>query len=100
MQILISVGLNDQHTREQIMSVDHAKLFIMNTLIAHGCKGGSVWATEGFYTHDDGTLVVENSISVNTSVEFGIDAAIEIIRSELNQESVYISLVESVVDFV
>lgn len=100
MQVLLTIGLNDQHTREQIMTVDSAKLFIMKTLIAHGCQGGSVWAVEGFYTHNDGTLVVENSICVNTSVELGIDRAIEIIRAELNQESIYVSMIESVVDFV
>lgn len=84
------IGLNDKDTHTQKLETLAA-----SNVVAHIFKNFKCDATfssgQGVYTHDDGTIVVENTI-IATVYQFGDDIDISAICDEikvaLNQESV------------
>lgn len=86
------VGLNDKDTKYQIIDSLEAQKVIINFLLSYGIDGATVFNATGLYRHDNGTVVIENTLRVEL-FEVDNDALIEAvkaIKTALNQESIVI----------
>ena len=79
------VGLNDKDTKKQIINSKRAIKAIANI-----CGDCTISKAVGQYTHDDGTVVVENSLKVELlfKADNQVVSYAKQIKKELNQESV------------
>lgn len=86
------IGLLDKDTKTQLVSTPNAKTLINKTL--GDC---TISDATGYYTHEDGTQVVEPSLRVELLFKQDKEVfdACSTIKKELNQESIAIS-VESI----
>lgn len=89
----ITVGLFDQKSKKQEISITDARKTITRYVIDH-CGGGTITTGNGVYTHDDGTVVVEPSIIIKIiGAKFeDIGNLVEDIKIFLNQESVLVEM--------
>lgn len=96
------VGLNDKDTKLQELSNLEAKAEISAILFRYCPNGFTLQECQGMYKHNDGTVVCENTIRVTIfDYEFtGIFNVIEELKQKLNQESVAVEYIESVVNFI
>ena len=93
----IFIGLNDKDTKKQVISTDEAMLKVHNLI--GDC---SMSLIQGYFTHADGSMVVEKTIKCEV---FGIEdekihAIIECLKIELNQESILVNKYISQVEFI
>ena len=86
---VLFVGLNDKDTKAQEIPVLSAYKMAMNVINTH-CDGGTISEAQGFYKHDDGTIVIENSLRVELLfVERAtVLAIVNELKIILNQESI------------
>ena len=93
------IGLNDKDTkRQQLDNLEASK--IVQNILTEITGGGTIYNATGVYKHDDGTIIIENTLRVEI-VAAALEAvrkAIEFIKTALNQESVILQTerVESV----
>lgn len=83
------IGLNDQHTKTQEISTLEAFKIVQN-ILSDKTGGGTVYNATGIYKHDNGEIVIENTLRVEI-VAAPLEAvknAIQFIKSALNQESI------------
>ena len=59
----LTIGMNDKDTKKQEMTVEHAKMLISSVIGDCTIKEGAT----GYYTHEDGTPVIEKSLEVKNS---------------------------------
>lgn len=88
-KVTLYVGLNDKDTKVQKINTLEATKIVEN-LISDLCGGGTIYNAAGVYKHDDGTLVIENTLKIEL---FEVPAAaleqlIKTLKSILNQESI------------
>lgn len=88
-KITLYIGLNDKTLKRQIIDTVEATKIVYN-IIVDCSDGGTIYNATGIYRHDDGTIVIENTLRVEL---FNVDPAIVdriIYRAKiaLNQESV------------
>ena len=93
------LGLNDKDTKTQKIATLEAYKIVTN-LLAADFGGGTIYEARGIYKHDDGTIIIENTLRVEI-VAAALEAvreAISIIKTALNQESIILQTerVESV----
>ena len=69
------IGLNDRDTKTQIIDTIEAYKIVSNVLVKYA-GGGTIYNATGIYTHDDGTIVIENTLRVEI-----IGASIEAINN-------------------
>lgn len=83
------IGLNDQHTKNQEISTLEAFKIVQN-ILSDKTGGGTVYNATGIYKHDNGEIVIENTLRVEIVAAplEAVKAAISIIKTALNQESV------------
>ena len=91
-KFVLSVGLNDQDTKTQRVSTIEAYKIVENVIIEK-TGGGSIFEGRGIYKHDNGKIVVENTLQVelfgcNESIAIEI---IETLKIALNQESIILT---------
>lgn len=60
-QATLYIGLNDKDEKRQTMETVEAYKIVQSELVRH-VGGGTIYAAEGIYTHDDGTIVVEKTL--------------------------------------
>ena len=86
---ILYLGLNDKDTKLQKYDQIEAYKIVTN-ILAKDFGGGTIFSAQGVYTHDDGTIVIENTLRIE--VLFSDDAKIKVLVSELkkifNQESI------------
>ena len=86
---ILTIGLNDQHTKTQKYDTITAYKMIENILNEY-TTGYTMYETNGGYKHDDGTFISEKSIRVE--LMFISQALVFIIANKiketLNQESI------------
>ena len=93
----IYVGLNDKDAKVQIIPTDNAMLKI------HSLIGDcSMSLIQGYFTHADGSMVVEKTIKCEI---FGMEdakvhAIVEQLKLDLNQESILVNKHIGQVEFV
>lgn len=83
------IGLNDKDTKQQNIDTFEASKIVQNVL-TDKTGGGTIFQATGVYKHDDGTVIIENTLRVEivAAAVDAVRAAIEIIKTALNQESV------------
>lgn len=97
----IIAGLNDKHTKTQIISTTQAEKRIAGIILSY-TGGATLTRCKGIYTHDNGATVYENSIKAELS-GISTETALKIardIKQALNQESVYFSVTDAEIDFI
>ena len=95
-KVTMFIGLNDQHTKKQEISTIEAYKMVQNVCV-EAFGGSTIFEGKGTYTHNDGSMVYENTLIciVYTEDLEGIKNAATTIKTVLNQESVAIEVVES-----
>ena len=88
----LSIGLNDKDTKNQRLSTLEAYKLIENVIIEK-VGGGSIFEGRGIYKHDNGEIVIENSLAVEL---YGCNEAdcieiINVLKVSLNQESIILT---------
>ena len=83
------IGLNDKDTKLQNIDTFEASKIVQN-ILTEKTGGGTIFNATGVYKHDDGTVIIENTLRVEivAAAMDAVRAAIEIIKTALNQESV------------
>ena len=91
-KVTFYVWLCDQHTKQQQISTVEAYKVLMN-LVSYEFWGGTIHEWQGFYTHDDWSVVVEKSLIVSTifdGEQSKVDNFVSNAKKALNQESVLV----------
>lgn len=99
---IISIGLNDKDTKEQIVNTTQAQ-FIIEDKVAIAFGWGTIIPSRGVFRHEDGTIVRENSIRVETLAYASEEDAkdfCEDMKAIFNQESVLLEIVEVSEQFI
>ena len=83
------IGLNDKDTKLQNIDTFEASKIVQN-ILTDKTGGGTIFNATGVYKHDDGTVIIENTLRVEivAAAVDAVRAAIEIIKTALNQESI------------
>ena len=90
------LGLNDQHTKQQ--KIDTIEAFkIVSDLVAKFFDGGTIFNATGIYKHDNGTIVVENTLRIellefNNPIIEQVKEFTKILKTVFNQESVAVNI--------
>ena len=90
------VGLNDQTTKQQeIGTVDAYK--IATNIFCQYTGGATIYESKGVYTHNDGTVVVENTLVciVFSEDPEAIKKAASALKIAFNQEAIAIESTET-----
>ena len=92
-RITLYVGLNDKDKKYQVFSDIEAFKIITNLLLVSGIDGATVFDARGIYRHDNGAVIIENTIRVELFEpdETALYKAISAIKTALNQESIALS---------
>lgn len=83
------IGLNDKDTKTQRIDTVEASKIVQNVL-TDTTGGGTIYSATGVYRHDNGAVVIENTLRVElvaVAME-AVHGAIDIIKAALNQESI------------
>ena len=83
------IGLNDKETKTQKIDTLEASKIVQNVL-TDTTGGGTIYSATGVYKHDNGAIVIENTLRVEL-VAVALEAvkkAVEMIKAVLNQESI------------
>lgn len=88
-KITLYVGLNDKDTKTQ--KIDTVEAFkIVTNLITAICDGGTIYNATGIYKHDDGQIVIENTLRIELIDvdDAALEDLIQTLKNVLNQESI------------
>ena len=93
----IFIGLNDKDSKTQLISTEEA----MGVVHAH-VGDCSMSLIQGYFTHEDGSLVVEKTIKCEV---FGMPDShvydiVACLKKELNQESILVNKYIGKVEFI
>lgn len=85
------IGLSDKDTKVQKFTEVEAYKILMELV---GKKFGwwTIYSWKGFYTHDDWSVVIENTIIVMTSTELDHSDFVEEVKTIFNQESILVEV--------
>lgn len=88
-KITLYVGLNDKDTKSQKIDTLEAVKIVTN-LITELCDGGTIYNATGIYKHDNGAIVIENTLRIELIDvdEKPLTALIDTLKTVLNQESI------------
>ena len=83
------VGLNDKDTKTQKIDTLEAYKIVSNLLVAT-VGGGTIYQAQGIYKHDNGDIVIENTLRIEIieASEKEIDYIIKTLKTILNQEAI------------
>lgn len=85
------IGLNDKDSKVQVMETLTASNIINRVFIENGVDGATLTSGKGIYKHDNGAVVIEETIIVQV-YEFGAPINVrqicEDLKRLLNQESI------------
>lgn len=83
------LGLNDKDTKRQEVSTIEAYKVITNILAAR-FGGGTIFEAKGIYKHDDGSVVIENTLRIEIlfAEEKEVKKLVGDLKEIFNQESV------------
>lgn len=86
----IFLGLNDQDTKTQIITTNNAVNLCKSILLRYFVGASILSNVQGVFKHEDGTIVVENSLAV-ILYGYSLDKVLQFVedlKKEFNQESV------------
>lgn len=97
-KVTFYIGLNDKDTHTQKVNSVEATNVISNIFVNSGVEGATISGGQGIYKHDDGTVVIEQTIIVQV-YEFGapvnVPAICDALKTALNQESIAVEKQET-----
>lgn len=88
----LNIGLNDKDTKQQRISTLEAYKMIENVIVEK-CGGGSIFEGRGVYKHENGEVVIENSLEVqlfDCEQEIVLEV-VDDLKTVLNQESIVLT---------
>lgn len=94
------IGFRDKDTKQYAMSIHECETVTKAVALEHFEHGFAFTETQGVYQHDNGEIVIEQGCKVTV---FGDDVNNEFvaaIKEHLNQESVAVEVINSIVTFV
>lgn len=93
----IYLGLNDKDTKKQEVTTLDAYKICVNI-----CKECSISEMTGFYTHNNGEVVVEKSLKIEIFGKNGqeVKTLAEQLRVTFNQESVIVNKILTQTEFI
>ena len=85
------VGLNDKDSKVQISTIEAYKL-CMKT-IQKFADGGTIFEADGFYTHENGDVVIEKTLKIEVLfiTESVARQIVSELKTKLNQESIAVT---------
>lgn len=88
------IGLNDKDTKQQKIAIVEAYKILYNILRAVGYEGATISEATGFYTHENGAIVIEKSLRVEVlfADDKKTDDLIQQLKIVLNQESIALQI--------
>ena len=88
-KITLYVGLNDKDTKTQKIDTLEATKIVEN-LIFKMTDGATIYNATGIYKHDDGTIVIENTLRIELieCADAIVKKLIDTLKTVLNQESI------------
>ena len=88
-KITLYVGLNDKKTKTQLIDTVEAVKIVSN-LIYTMMDGGTIYNATGIYKHDNGEIVIENTLRIELIEcdEKALWRLIETLKNVLNQETI------------
>lgn len=97
---VLTIGLDDKNAKRQLIDTNKALEIIRNALLKSGIDGATFTEGRGMYRYNDSTLAWEKTVIVSM-YEFdklltpSIKVASNLIKHELNQESIAYETTES-----
>lgn len=90
------IGLNDKDTKNQEITTLDAYKIATNIFVEY-TGGATIYESKGIYTHNDGTIVIENTLVclVFSDDNDSIKKAAAALKTAFNQESVIIESTET-----
>lgn len=90
-KITLYIGLNDKDTKVQKIDTVEAVKMVTNVITEHA-DGGTIYNATGIYKHDNGTIVIENTLRVELIdiKQDKLQTIITILKTVLNQESIVV----------
>lgn len=88
-KITLYVGLNDKDTKTQKIDTLEAVKIATNIIVSN-TEGGTLYNAQGIYTHDNGVIVIENTLRIelyNCKPE-PLQTIINTLKTVLNQEAI------------
>ena len=84
------IGLNDKDTKAQKIDTLEATKIVYNLLLSYGIDGATIYNATGIYKHDNGEVVIENTLRVELieAPAGAVFGAIHSIKKALNQEAI------------
>lgn len=88
-KITLYVGLNDKDTKVQKIDTQEANKITMNIITSY-TDGATIYNATGIYKHEDGTIVLENTLKIELYEvsDEALTAIIDTLKRTLNQESI------------
>lgn len=87
------IGMNDKDTKIQSIPTLEASKIVERIFLAHDCDGATISSGRGIYRHDNGEVVIEETLIVQV-FEFEGCEAVDVraicndLKIALNQESI------------
>ena len=99
---ILNIGLNDKNTKKQELKTADALKIIKKTLFNNGVEGYTIYNGFGLYKHDNGAITQEKTVIIEFIYiqESLIDKIIELLKKELNQESILKQKQELKIEFI
>ena len=83
--------LSDKDSKLQIIGTVQAYKLAMN-LVWEYFGGGTIHQWQGFFKHDDGTIVIENTLIIETITDKEHGAFVKQLKKLFNQESILVEI--------
>lgn len=95
------IGLNDKDTKKQELTIIDAYKIVSNVFYTM-TDGATIQECKGIYKHEDGTIVIENTLSAFCLDidDSKIKQIAKVLKQVLNQESILIEQIESNSQFI
>lgn len=83
------VGLNDKDTKVQKVDTMEASKIATNIITSY-TDGATIYNATGIYKHEDGTIVIENTLKIELYEvsDEALTAIIDTLKRTLNQEAI------------
>lgn len=88
-KVTLYVGLNDKDTKTQKVDTMEANKITMNIITSY-TDGATIYNATGIYKHEDGTIVLENTLKIELYEvsDEALTAIIDTLKRTLNQEAI------------
>lgn len=86
----IYMWLFDKDTKTQLITTKKA-MSIISQKITEKFGGGTIYPSSGVYAHDDGKIVQEPSIVIQTMTNEDVSSFVHELKVDFNQESVLVN---------